>query len=505
MKSSLHIFALSVLLNSGVASATLPIDMDYVHAIKSGGDTTVFFKGETIQAYRNPAANLTEEEIRQHVSGDALFERNFSDDSSRFDHGLGPVYNNTNCNACHSKDGRGALPVVPVGTEWVPLRQNEAVFLRISIEDGAIHPKTKENNWGAPVPVPGFSDQLFHLGSLGVREDLPGTGQAQVWMKYEKSAFTYSDGSTVQLRKPVFKVSHAYDEYFDSVTGQTRSRLYEKDVKMGARMGTVMIGLGLLEAIKESDILDLAARDLSAEGIHGKPNYVFDIQKSMAGDPYPVSMGRFGLKNNTPSVFHQSLGALRGDIGVTNYAFPKESIAGTPLMKAYEETHGPLPLTIEATNQVADDLVFYSQTLAVPSRRNTEDPMVIRGANLFNQVGCTSCHQPSFTTGPHAIAALANQKIYPYTDMLLHDMGEGLADGRRDFDATGNQWKTRPLWGIGQTLTVNPRAGFLHDGRAKTVEEAILWHGGEGEYSRREFSELPKEERTALLVFIKSL
>lgn len=504
MKNSILLFVVSMIM-TGAASAASDINMDYVRAIKSGGDTTIFIKGESIQAYRNPAANLTEEQIRQHLTGDMLFERNFSDDPTRFDHGLGPVFNNTNCNACHSKDGRGALPVVPVGAEWVPLRQNEAVFLRISIEDGLNHPKTKENNWGAPVPVPGFSDQLFHLGSWGVREDLPGQGQAQVWMKYEKSNFTYPDGKVVELRKPIFKVTGAYDEYFDSVTGQTRSRLYEKDVKMGPRMGTPMIGLGLLEAIKESDILALAARDLSAEGVHGQPNYVFDIQKSMAGDAYPVSMGRFGLKNNTPSVFHQSLGALRGDIGVTNYAFPQESIFGTNLWKQYEANHGPVPTALEASNQVADDLVFYSQTLAVPSRRNVDDPTVVRGAEIFHQVNCTSCHQPSYTTGPHTIPALANQKIYPYTDMLLHDMGDGLADGRKDFDASGKQWKTRALWGIGQSQTVNPRGGFLHDGRARTFEEAILWHGGEAQYSKDKFVNLPAEDRQALLAFIKSL
>lgn len=488
----------------GVAHAAPFVDMDYVHAVKSGGDTTIMIKGESIRAFRNPATNLTEEEIARHLTGDALFERNFSDDTSRFDHGLGPVFNNTSCNACHSKDGRGALPVVLPGQEWVQLRQNESIFLRISIEDGIQRPKTAENHWGAPVSVPGFSDQLFHLGSMGVRKDLPGAGQAQVWMKYDKSTFTYPDGTVVQLRKPVFKITAAYDEYFDSVTGETKSRLYEKDVKTSPRMGTPMIGLGLLEAIKESDILALAARDLSAEGVKGTVNWVFDIEKAMANDPYPVSMGRFGLKNNTPSVLHQSLGALRGDIGVTNYAFPMESIFGTALFESFVQDP-TVPAPLEASDQVANDLVFYSQTLAVPSRRNVTEAEVIRGAQIFHQVSCTSCHQPSFVTGPHKIAAFSNQKIYPYTDMLLHDMGDGLADGRQDFDANGRQWKTRPLWGMGHTHTINPRAGFLHDGRARTVEEAILWHGGEGEYSKNKFVNLPKADRSALIQFIRSL
>ena len=479
------------------------VDMDYVTAVKSGGDTTVFFKGESIQAFSQPAGGMTEDEITRHMAGDALFERNFTDEVGRFNYGMGPVFNNTSCGSCHAKDGRGALPVLPFNQEWVQLRQNESVFLRLSIENGTKVPKDKAHNWGEPQAVPGFSTQLFHLGSMGVREDLPGVGQARVWMKFEKSSFTYPDGTVVTLRKPIFKVTDAYDQYFDSVTGEMKSRLYEKDVRMGARMGTPMIGLGLLEAIREADILALAQRDLSHEGVQGAVNWVYDVEKDMAGSSFPISLGRFGLKNNTPSVLHQSLGALRGDIGVTNYAFPVESIFGTSLFDSFRSRMGELK--VEAPREFADGIVFYSQTLAVPARRNVEDPDVIRGAELFNQVSCTSCHQPSFTTGPHAIQAFANQKIYPFTDMLLHDMGEGLSDGRQDFDASGRQWKTRPLWGIGHTQTINPRAGFLHDGRARTLEEAILWHDGEAAYSRAKFADLPKESREQVIRFIRSL
>ncbi|MBS1970668.1 MAG: c-type cytochrome [Bdellovibrionales bacterium] len=493
---------LSLFISIPALSQTMP---DFVSVKALGGDTTVYFKGQSIQSFNQPAANLTADEVARHVDGDAQFERNFSDDPSNFNYGLGPVFNNTSCASCHAKDGRGALPVVPGGNTWVQLMQNESVFLRISIEDGseATQQKTATNHWGAPKAVPGFSTQLFHLGSYGLREDLPGVGQAQVFMNYEKFTFTYPDGRAVELRRPIFRIENPYDMVVDQYTGAKRSRIYEADVRTGARMGTPMIGLGLLEAINESDILALAARDLSNEGVHGKPNYVLDIEKQMAGNPYPVSLGRFGLKNNTPSVFHQSLGALQGDIGVTNYAFPIESIFNTPLFDAFKQKLGTLK--IEATNEVADALVFYSRTLAVPGRRDTESEIVQRGGQLFADVSCTSCHQPSFTTGNHKIVALANQKIYPFTDMLLHDMGDGLADGRRDFDATGRQWKTRPLWGIGQTQTINPRAGFLHDGRARTLEEAILWHGGEGEYSKNKFVNLSQDNRDALVAFLKSL
>lgn len=461
---------------------------DYATAWKSGGDTTVVFAGQSARAFEQPAANLSAAENARHLRGDGFFARNFSDDPTADLHGLGPVFNNTSCTACHARDGRGALPVIPPGQEWAQLRQNESIFLRISIENGRPVPKDAVNGWGAPTPVPDFSAQLFHLGNFSVRPDAPGVGQARVWLKHESVDFIYPDGTTVRLRRPVFRITDAHSP-----------RIFASDVRTSPRMGTPMIGLGLLEAIPERDILALAARDLSAEGVRGRPNYVYDVEKNLAGDPRPLSLGRFGLKANTPSVFHQSLGALNGDLGVTNFAFPLESILGTSLMPADH------PIRVEAPDDVARDLVFYSRTLAVPSRRDVDDPEVQEGARIFHEVRCTSCHHPRFVTGASDIPALANQTIYPFTDMLLHDMGDGLADGRRDFDADGRQWKTRPLWGLGHTQTINPRAGFLHDGRARTAEEAVLWHDGEARFSRDRFAALPKERRAALLRFLRSL
>lgn len=467
------------------------IDLDYVMATQSGGETTVNFPGESALAYRNPSANLSSDEKARHLVGDAFFERNFVSDSTAELHGLGPVYNNTSCIACHSRDGRGAPPVVFPGKDWVQLKQNESILLRLSIEDGQPVPRDASSGWGTPRPVPDFGDQLFHLSNYSARPDLPGTGLARVWMKYETSEFSYPDGTRVSLRKPSFKITDAYD-----------ARIHQPDVRTSPRIGQPMIGLGLLEAIDEKDILALAARDLSGEGVSGRANLVFDVEKAMRAEPYPVSLGRFGHKANTPNVLHQSLGALNGDLGVTSYAFPEESIAGTKFFRS-------LPVVLrmpEASRGVADAIVFYSQTLAVPSRRNVEDPVVQQGAKLFHEVRCTSCHHPSFVTSQTApISAFASQKIFPFTDLLLHDMGPGLADDRRDFDADGQEWKTKPLWGIGHTQTVNPRAGYLHDGRARTLEEAIVWHDGEARYSRDRFSRLHKSERESVIRFLKSL
>ena len=213
--------------------------------------------------------------------------------------------------------------------------------------------------------------------------------------------------------------------------------------------------------------------------ITGKANWVIDQKKKIGGHLNPVSLGRFGWKASSPSVEQQTLGALRGDLGVTNYLFKEENIHGTSALEKYksefpQKFHENSNKT-EASDEVAADLVFYSQTLAVPSRRGLNQEDVLAGMKYFNELKCAQCHQPIQKTGNHSISILENQKIYPFTDLLLHDMGEGLADHRSDFLANGREWRTPPLWGIGHTKVVNPMAGFLHDGRARTLEEALSW------------------------------
>lgn len=519
-----------------------------------GGETTdVEFTGSS-HAFSQPAANLKGELFDLHMQGDANFETSLfgSADSSEPFSGLGPVQNNVNCDACHQQDGRANLPALehkPELDSYLFRDKNgfykfgdSGLFLRISIETPSINAaeKNASNCWGAPVPVPNFSDQLFHRGVIGVRVDEnnrtidQGAGQADVWMKYEYKTVTYPDGNTVELSKPLFFVDNPYDAPDDpnmynpiTVEANATSRLFKPDVKFGPRIGMPMIGLGLLATIKESDILALAdPDDADGDGISGKPNWVCDKEKydacKAAGNcdtNPPISLGRYGWKANTPTVAHQSLGALRGDIGVTNPLFKKESTAGTDLMKSYKARH-PLFTTYSDTNKTDADMgfarsvTFYAETLSVPPRRNYNDPDVQQGGMIFERIGCVKCHHPSFTTGTKSesfsrngkrIKELENQKIYPFTDMLLHDMGPDLADGRKDFDATGSEWKTRPLWGIGATQKINPGAGFLHDGRARTLEEAILWHGGEAEAIKTEFMQLSKTKRNQLIKFLKSL
>jgi CxxC motif-containing protein (DUF1111 family) len=202
-------------------------------------------------------------------------------------------------------------------------------------------------------------------------------------------------------------------------------------------------------------------------------------------------------------VEQQTAGAFSNDIGITSRIFPHENYTSYQAQYLQKLPTGGNP---ELEDDALDAVVFYIQTLAVPARRNIEDFAVKEGKKLFFQIGCESCHTSKMTTSSTAKPVhLANQTIRPYTDLLLHDMGEGLADHRPDFEATGSEWRTAALWGLGLQKTVSKHTNFLHDGRARSIEEAILWHGGEAEKSKNSFMNLKKSERASLLKFIDSL
>lgn len=258
----------------------------------------------------------------------------------------------------------------------------------------------------------------------------------------------YADGTPYRLRSPVVKLLTLEGSPIDPVL-------------ISLRIPQPVFGAGLLEAVPASRILAAAdPDDADGDGISGRPNLVWDQEQQR------LVLGRFGWKANTPNLRQQTAAAYANDMGVTN-----------PLFPAADGSQDIDEATLQATT-------VYVQTLAVPGRALWQDPQVQRGEKLFVQAQCAKCHRPELQTGIHEIPALANQVIHPYTDLLLHDMGEGLADGRADFEATGREWRTPPLWGIGLSQTVLPSSGYLHDGRARSLEEAILWHGGEAERSR---------------------
>ncbi len=430
----------------------------------SGGDTTVFTTHNT--AFSLPAANLSFEQEGDFKIGNSFFEQAWvsAPATTTARDGLGPTFNAVSCAACHTKDGRGAPPESPSD---VPL----ALLFRLSVPG--------KNQVGGPVPEPNYGEQLQVRANL----DIPNEGKVSV--DYEEISGQYEDGTSYTLLKPIYTI---YDLNFGEL---------HPDTAVSPRIAPHMSGMGLLEAISEADLLALAdPEDENGDGISGRANWVWDVTQQK------TVLGRFGWKANQPSVRQQVAGAFNGDIGITSELFPEQNCPPSQ-SDCLTAAHGGEP---ELGDDILNLVEFYSQTLGVPARRNWEDPTVLRGKLLFQEAACTRCHVPQQQTASDYVPeVLAGQVIRPYTDLLLHDMGAGLADNREDFEAEGREWRTPPLWGIGLIETVNGHTRFLHDGRARNFSEAILWHGGEAEASKENFRKLPAEDREALIQFLKSL
>lgn len=423
----------------------------------AGGETTVFIN--TSNAYGTPAPNLSAADLALHLTGDLIFESVYVTPPNKVNGGLGPIFNNSSCISCHPKDGRAPFPT--------NINARSGFFMRVSL------PGIAEN--GGPVPVPGFGLQIQNQAVFGVEPE------AQFQVIYSTIVEELADGTKVTLRKPHYSLVESYIPI-------------PANILLSPRIGSPVFGLGLLEAIPEADILaDIDANDANQDGIYGKANYVYDVISKQ------TKLGRFGWKANTASLLEQCAAAFNNDMGITNYVFPYET--------GYGQSNGDdgLNAGLEIPNSTVDAVTFYTQTLAVPASRFHENQNVRNGARIFEEIDCAKCHKPKQKTGPSSIKALAHQTFYPYTDMLLHDMGEGLADGRPDFMANGREWKTRPLWGIGFQYLVNGHTQFLHDGRAANLTEAILWHGGEAQRAKDKFKQLSKKEREDLLAFLNSL
>ncbi|MEL7148445.1 MAG: di-heme oxidoredictase family protein, partial [Bacteroidota bacterium] len=319
---------------------------------------------------------------------------------------------------------------------------------------------------------------------LNTRSILGVPVEGRVDIQYVDVEGVYPDGEKYTLRMPLY-------QFLDTEYGDI------SDAMVSPRVGNHLIGLGLLEAIDDMDILMAEdPNDSNADGISGRANRVWDVATSSN------KIGRFGWKANQPSVRQQVASAFAGDIGLTSSLFPDEPCTSLQ-QDCNDAPNGGQP---EVRDDIMDRIVLYTAALAVPKRRNWDQPQVLKGKQLFFQSGCTGCHTPKFQTGQSGeLPEFYNQTIRPFTDLLLHDMGDGLADNRPDFDASGNEWRTPPLWGLGLLQTVNKHNFLLHDGRARGFEEAILWHGGEAEQSKERFKNLSKEDRTALIKFLESL
>ena len=428
----------------------------------SGGGGTVFDTSEN--AYALSIRGLDREQRRAFAVGNSFFNDNWvtAPASAEGRDGLGPLFNARSCSGCHFKDGRGRPPAE--GEEML------SMLLRISIGQGP---------GGAPLPDPGYGGQIQDKAVAGAEPE------AVVGTVWEETQGAFPDGEPYSLHKPVFTLSSpAYGAF-------------SEDLRIGPRVAPGVYGMGLLEAVDAETVLAAAdPDDGDGDGISGRPNMVPD------GGGGAPQLGRFGWKAGVPTVKAQVAGAFLGDIGITSPLHPDHGHTGR--QAALDGLpNGGEP---EVDESKLDRITLYCQLLAVPARRAWMDGEVRRGKLLFREAGCASCHLERMETGEsHPVELLRNQTIHPYTDMLLHDMGEGLADGMAVYEASGSEWRTPPLWGIGLVETVNGHTRFLHDGRARNLQEAILWHGGEALPSREAYAALPPEDRKAVLAFLGSL
>lgn len=420
-----------------------------------GGATTVF--DSTASAFGHPSANLDATSLLLHDAGDRAFEEAFVPTT-----GLGPLFHNTACEGCHVGDGRGRPPDLPGEVL-------ETMLFRISI--AGKNPLT-----GGPNPAPGFGDQFQVRAIPGV------VPEGDIAFSYVEQAGQYGDGAPYSLRVPTYAIINPW-------------MVVPPRALLGPRIAPPVFGLGLLEAIP-TGILQLLADpgDRNRDGISGRINRVYDAATGHR------AVGRFGLKSNVPNLVQQAAGAYNGDMGITTNLLAHESCEG---QYAIPEC---APHAAEVSDSVLQAVAFYTRTLGVPARRGLNDPVAVQGELLFTLSGCISCHVPVLPTGTlPGVPSASNQIIRPFTDLLLHDMGPELADNRPDFLASGREWRTPPLWGIGLVPVVNGHSDLLHDGRARNLEEAILWHAGEAFGARERFRTMSAADRAALIRFLTTL
>ena len=445
----------------GIGLAAFPPLASWAADTQSGGATTRSIANAN--AFSSAARNLPPQMRRRFFVGNKIFTATWAappNEDTTFV-GLGPTFNAPSCIACHVRDGRGAPPE--------PGAPMTTMLVRASVAGSGAT--------GGPMPHPALGLQINTSAVDGVPDE--GT----VTVIYREVAGRYDDGTPYALRAPTY--AYAPPEMFAGTA----------PVLLSPRVAPAVFGLGLLEAVDEEDIVARAdPDDRDGDGISGRVNRVWD---TAAG---AVRLGRFGWKANTASLRDQTAAALIGDMGITTSVFPDENCPAPQTDCRAVPTTG-----IEADDTILADLTFYMESVAVPARRRADDPAVQRGEALFDTIGCAACHIPRMVTGEHRNPAVRGQTIQPFTDLLLHDMGPDLADGRPDFGASGSEWRTPPLWGLGLIEAVNGHTFLLHDGRARGIAEAILWHGGVAAAASAAFRGLAAPDRADLLTFLGSL
>ncbi|MEM9330617.1 MAG: di-heme oxidoredictase family protein [Pseudomonadota bacterium] len=447
---------------------------------RQGGAATSFKKVNR-NAFSNPSQNLSFEQQQEFLLGNALFRKVWvsSPSSNHASDGLGPLFNARSCQSCHLKDGRGHPPEGDRDATSMLLRLARPASTAAEFQAIA---EFKAQNF----PDTTYGGQLQDLAVQGLE------AEGKMGIEYSEFEVALNGGEIVKLRKPAY-----------SIRNLSHGPL-EEGVTLSPRIAQPMIGLGLIEAIHPADILKLADEaDDNKDGISGKASKVRDPETGK------IVLGRFGWKASQPSLSSQNADAFNGDIGLSSPLNAQHygdcTISQTKCLSMANGVQPRLGDT-ETPDPILDLVSFYVANLAVPARRDVSDTQVLAGKKLFYELGCAACHNPKFVTRRDAkIKEHAFQLIWPYSDFLLHDMGEGLADNQPVGRANGREWRTPPLWGIGLTETVNGHTFFLHDGRARNLTEAILWHGGEAQDTRDKFRDLEKRDRQALIRFLESL
>ncbi len=438
---------------------------------RPGGATSTGVEGRN--AYSMPSANLPLSRRLDFNVGNSFFRNPWVSAPASTDarDGLGPLFNTNGCQNCHIKDGRGHVPEGP---------EDNAVSMLVRL---SIPPTTSaEHAFVARhgvLPEPTYGGQLQDFALPGI------AAEGQIRIHYQKKVIALNGGETAILRQPTLRI---LDLGYGPMHPETM---------LSARVAPPMIGLGLLEAIPETDLLAQAdPDDRDNDGISGKANRVWDER---AGT---FALGRFGWKAGQPNLMQQNAGAFNGDVGIVSSLFAKDDCTEAQSACLQAPSGG----AAEVSDEILRFVEFYTRNLAVPVRPQARDPEVLAGKALFAETGCAACHRPSWQTAESGVEPeLAGQTIWPYSDLLLHDIGPDLADGRPEYAATGQEWRTPPLWGLSQLPAVNGHTQLLHDGRARSVLEAVLWHGGEAKASRDRVVAMSPDERTQLIRFVESL
>ena len=471
-------------------------------------DISTIFKNSST-AYDIEADWVAGKYMSRFNAGNTLYDNAIPSGKDNAAGGLGPLYAGFSCRSCHMTTGRTAPST---WTNYDVSKADADGFVQVSggtgFTSGLIYITRKNGSF-----FPDYGRVLHDQCVQGTYTDKDGKkiemkAEGKLKVKWHMQQFAFPDGETYELAYPEYRISEWYTNGMKNYGQPIADAVKPEDLIISVRQPLRHVGMGPMMALDPVEIEALAAKSNYPEyGISGRCNYI--TEKGVTG---------VGLSGNKAQ--HLDLTVELGfssDMGVTNSRYPEEICEGQAQINqgsmmglSYDQ--------LDISTADMEDVDLYMQSLGVPARRNINDPQVILGEQKFYEAKCHLCHVTTLHTQAGGstllngtrLPWLGGQTIHPYSDFLLHDMGSeimgvGLNDNYVSGLARGNEWRTTPLWGIGLQEKVNGHTYFLHDGRARNLTEAIMWHGGEGEASKNLFKQMSKEEREAVIAFLNSL